>query len=167
MAKFDLEKIVSRGGNSKLNCAIGALAAFITFLIYLPALGNDFVNWDDQMYVYLNHNIRHFDFAFLKWAFKTDVFNAYWHPLTLITYGLDYQVLGLNPFQYHLTNVVFHALNTFLVFCLGLTLYRTARREAGAAGPLNAGAVVAGLVSAFLFGVHPQHVESVAWISER
>lgn len=167
MAKTDSEKIATKDGYSKLNCAIGVLAAFITFLIYLPALGNDFVNWDDQMYVYLNHNIRHLDFDFFKWAFKIDVFSAYWHPLPLISYAIDYQVLGLNPFQYHLTNVIVHALNTFLVFYLGLTLYRTARPEAGAAGPLNAGAVVAGLVSAFLFGVHPQHVESVAWISER
>lgn len=167
MAKFGFEKIVSRGGNSKLSCAIGALAAFITFLIYLPALGNDFVNWDDQMYVYLNHNIRQLDLDFFKWAFKTDVFNAYWHPLPLISYAIDYQVLGLNPFQYHLTNVIFHALNTFLVFYLGLTLYRTARPEAVVARAPGAGAVTAGLVTAFLFGVHPLHVESVAWISER
>lgn len=167
MAKFDFEKIVPKYGFSKLNCAIGALAAFITFLIYLPALGNDFVNWDDQMYVYLNHNIRHFDLAFLKWAFKTDVLNAYWHPLPLISYALDYQILGLNPFQFHLTNVVFHALNTFLVFCLAVNLYIAARPEAVAARAFDAGAVTAGLVTAFLFGVHPQHVESVAWISER
>lgn len=168
MAKSGSEmKIAAKDGYSKRYLAFGALAAFVTFLIYLPALGNSFVNWDDQMYVYLDYNIRHFDPAFLKWAFKTDVLNSFWHPLTIISYGVDYQILGLNPFQYHLTNVVFHTLNTFLVFCLAVDLYRASRPEAGGVRAFDAGAVAAGLVTALLFGVHPLHVESVAWISER
>jgi hypothetical protein len=167
MFEFALKKTAARYGHKRLEAAIGALAAIVTFLVYLPSLANDFVNWDDQMYVYLNANIRSFDFEFLKWAFRTDMLNAYWHPLTMISYAIDYQILGLNPLQYHLTNGVFHALNTFLVFYLGASLYRSVRPDAPDARVFNAGAAAAGFVSALLFGLHPLHVESVAWISER
>jgi len=167
MAKFDSEEVAAKDRHSKWYCAFGALAAFVTFLVYLPALGNKFVNWDDQLYVYLNQNIRHFDFDFLKWAFRTDALGTFWNPLTLISFAVDYLILGLNPFQYHLTNIVFHTLNTLLVFFLAVNLYRAARPQAGAARALDPGAVTAGLVTALLFGVHPLHVESVAWISER
>lgn len=167
MSEFALKKTASRYGHKRPEAAIGALAALVTLLAYLPSLANDFVNWDDQMYVYLNPNIRDFDLEFLKWAFRTDMLNAYWHPLTMISYAIDYQVLGLNPFQYHLTNAIFHALNTLLVFYLGAALYRAVRPGAVEARVFNAGAVAAGFVSALLFGLHPLHVESVAWISER
>lgn len=167
MFKSALKKTAARTGHQRLEAVIGALAAVVTFLVYLPSLANDFVNWDDQMYVYLNANIRNFDLEFLRWAFRTDMLNAYWHPLTMISYAIDYQILGLNPFQYHLTNAVFHALNTFLVFYLGAALYRAVRPGAGAGRAFDGGAIVAGLVTALLFGIHPLHVESVAWISER
>lgn len=167
MARSDLEKAGSKNRRFKWLCAFGALAAFVTFLIYLPALDNKFVNWDDQLYVYLNNSIRNLDIDFLKWAFGTDVLGTFWHPLTLISFAVDYQILGLNPFQYHLTNIIFHALNTFLVFFLAVSLYRAASPGPGAARAIEPGAVTAGLVTSLLFGVHPLHVESVAWISER
>ncbi len=168
MAEFESElKATAKGGYSRWYWAFGALAALITFLVYIPGLGNNFVNWDDQLYVYRNYNIRQFDLNFLKWAFRPDVLNTFWHPLTIISYAVDYQILGLNPYQYHLTNIVFHTLNTFLVFFLAKSLYEARRPEESAARALDAPSVAAGLVAALLFGVHPLRVESVVWISER
>ncbi|MBI5232729.1 MAG: tetratricopeptide repeat protein [Deltaproteobacteria bacterium] len=147
------------------------LAALLTFLAYLPSLQNGFVNWDDGLYVVENLNIRHLDLEFLKWAF-TNTYLSNWHPLTLISYALDYRIGGLNPFIYHLENIVFHALNTFLVSVLTVRLLDLIaleeRKDAEPGqGVSNTLAFTAPLVAALLFGLHPLHVESVTWVSER
>lgn len=92
------------------------LVASYTFIVYLPSLGNEFVNWDDDRYIYLNLAIKSFDLTLLKYAFSLDLSN--WHPLTLLTHALDYTIWGLNPRGHYLTNIIFHALNTGLVFFL-------------------------------------------------
>ena len=140
--------------------AAALLSALITFIIYLPSLTNGFVGWDDPKYVSENQWIRTLDFAFLKEAF-TEVYFANWHPLTMISYALDYALWGLNPLGYHLENVIIHTVNTALVAVLSVRLVTIVR-------PLSAPAVfAAAAVPALLFGIHPLHVESVAWISER
>ena len=140
--------------------AAALLSALIAFIIYLPSLTNGFVGWDDPRYVYENQWIRGLDFAFLKEAF-TEVYFANWHPVTMLSYALDYAVWGLNPLGYHLENVILHTINTALVAVLSVRLITVVR-------PLSAPAVfAAGAVPALLFGIHPLHVESVAWISER
>jgi len=130
--------------------------ALIALLVYLPALSNGFVNWDDQAYVYENHNIRSFD---LKWLLSAVVVGN-WHPLTMLSYMVDYSIWGLNPFGYHLANIVIHAANTFLVGVLGLRLTALASSDKRAS-------LFTGATLALLFGLHPLHVESVAWVSER
>ena len=140
--------------------AASLLSALVTFIIYLPSLGNGFVSWDDPKYVYENLGIRALDLAFLKRAF-TEVYFSNWHPLTMISYAVDYALWGLNPLGYHLENNILHAVNTALVAVLSVRLITIAR-------PLSApGAFAAGFVPALLFGIHPLHVESVAWVSER
>jgi hypothetical protein len=91
-----------------------ASVALITFLVYLTALRNEFVNWDDDVYVWANPHIRSFNIAFFKWAFL-DFYVANWHPLTWISHALDYALWGLNPLGHHLTNNILHAANTYLV----------------------------------------------------
>lgn len=137
--------------------------SFITFLVYIPALGNDFVNWDDAQYVYKNQHIQSLDLKFLGWAFSSVVVSN-WHPLTLASLALDHAIWGLNPMGFHLTNVAFHVLNTLLVFILTL---RLVDHEKGDKTTCNPTALAAGIVTALLFGTHPLHVESVAWVSER
>lgn len=139
--------------------AVLALSAAVTAAVYIPALMNGFVNWDDPDYVYANRFIRSIDFHFLRYAFVGPAVSN-WHPLTVISYALDYKVWGLNPFGYHLTNVVLHALNTWLVGLLALKLFSYGKK-ADLLPMLAAG------ITALLFGLHPLHVESVAWISER
>jgi tetratricopeptide (TPR) repeat protein len=140
-------------------------AALITFLVYLPALQNGFVNWDDGPYVYQNQLIKTIDPAFIKTAF-TSIIYYNWHPLTTLSYALDYMVWGLDARGFHLTNLIFHSLNTFLVsiaiFLLTEAAIKKERNEAVA--PLQ---FVTALAAALFFGLHPVHVESVSWVSER
>jgi lipoprotein NlpI len=146
------------------------LVALLTVLVYFPALQNGFVNWDDQIYVYKNSNIWALDVDFFKWMFRA--FHASnWHPLTWLSHGIDYAVWGLDPLGHHLTSIVLHGLNTFLVVILITRLVKASgdsqysspvTRHSSLRSPL-----VAGAVTGLLFGVHPLHVESVAWVSER
>ncbi len=148
---------------------LGAAALF-TALVYLPALRGEFVEWDDTGYVVENFHIRDLNAAFLRWAFTT-FHQSNWHPLTWISHALDYAAWGLHPLGHHLTSILLHVVNTFLVGLLATTLVRAARgRDSGAAagGPAAEGeARVAGAATAILFGIHPLHVESVAWVAER
>ncbi len=144
--------------------------ALITFLVYLTALRNDFVNWDDDLYVYENPHIRSLNPAFFKWAFLN--FHAsYWSPLTWISHALDYAVWGLNPLGHHLTNNILHAANTFIVVLLVIRLLEawTARTVSHEAPSFLTGRSIltAAGVTGLLFGLHPLHVESAAWIAER
>jgi len=101
--------------------ALAVAVALITFILYLPALQNGFINWDDGPYVVENTHIRSFDPAFLRWIFF-DFHAAYWHPLTWISHALDYAVWGLDPFGHHLTSNILHSINSGLVVVLVIAL---------------------------------------------
>jgi tetratricopeptide (TPR) repeat protein len=145
--------------------AAALLVASITFVVFLPALSNDFVNWDDIYLTYENPNIQSLDFGFLKWAF-TSVVIASWYPLTLVSFALDYAIWGPEPWGFHLTNVILHSANTFLVALLVCRLVETGRGR-NEAGGVDKAVLVAGVVTALFFGIHPLRVESVAWVAER
>ena len=124
----------------------------LTLAAYARIATFQFLNWDDSAYIVQRPEIRNgFTFAGVRWAFTTFT-TANWHPLTWLSYMLDIQVCGLHPGTMHLTNLVLHCCNTVLVAFVvrGLT-----NRSGLALG-----------IAAF-FGVHPQHVEVVAWVSER
>lgn len=139
---------------------VAGAVALLAAAVYLPALNNDFVYWDDQVYVYDQPHIAQSGWPLVRWAFTTFT-NATWHPLTWLSFALDHRVWGANPFGYHLTNVVLYAVTAGLTVLLaGLWFARRGRVGGGAM------LVGAGLVGA-LFAVHPLHVESVAWVSGR
>ncbi len=137
--------------------------AFLIFLLYLPALQNNFINWDDDLYVYNNPNIKFLNHFFLKWLLSAIVIGN-WHPLTMFSYALDYSIWGLDPWGYHLTNNVFHSFNTLLVFILTIQLIKSIKSRSYNTDKRT---IIAASFTAILFGAHPLHVESVAWISER
>ena len=140
----------------------------ITTAAYLSALLNGFVNWDDNLYVYDNLNIQSIDLSFFKWAFTS--FHAInWHPLTWISHAADYAIWGLDPLGHHLTSIILHGLNTFLVVLLVTRLVYSARTllDSSKEEDTFKVSIAAGVVTGFLFGLHPIHVESVAWVSER
>jgi hypothetical protein len=112
---------------------------------------------------------RSIDVALFRWAF----FNfhaANWHPHWL-SHALDYAVWGLNPLGHHLTNNLLHALNTFLVVVLTMRLLEAWKKKTTKCTHSvftdDRAILMTGTVTGLLFGLHPLHVESVAWIAER
>ena len=131
---------------------VGALLVVLTFAAFWPVLGNGFVNLDDPSYVTKNPYIRSgVTLQAVKWALTTG-HNSNWHPLTWISHMIDRRLFGLDPTGHHAVNLLLHMANVILLFAV-------LRRMTGS---LWKSAFVAAL-----FGVHPLHVESVAWISER
>jgi hypothetical protein len=159
--------------NSKIKVStLALLVSFITVLVYLPVLQNDFVNWDDNLFVYENTHIQSIDIEFFKWMFTTFL-SELWAPLTWLSHATDYAIWGLTPSGHHLTSIMFHGLNTFLVVILvaRLVYYVTGRNLEPPDNRINRHpyhtALITGITTGFLFGLHPLHVESVAWVSER
>lgn len=152
--------------NDKALLILALTSALFTFAVYAPGLRNGYVYYDDNLYITMNQSITHLDFPFVRWAFTTfQVHN--WQPLTWISYAFDYALWGMDPFGYHLTNVLLHAGNTALVVLLVARLFSTARlRGSIGAYPTERMLITAGMTG-ILFGIHPLHVESVAWLGER
>jgi tetratricopeptide (TPR) repeat protein len=146
------EKVAINTAKGKLNTAmLAGIILLITVIVYSNSLNNGFVQWDDYEYVYNNTDIRQLNSQSILKYFTTYYLKMY-QPVIMISYALDYKIGGLNPLTYHRTNCIFHTLNVLLVFCFILLLTKETAIAA---------------VSALFFGVHPLHVESVAWISER
>jgi len=125
---------------------------FITFIIYSPTLKNDFVTrWDDQLYVTENSMIQEISIDDLG-KFGENVAGNF-HPLTMLSLAIDYHFFKLDPFYYHLKNLIFHLISSVLVFILILKVSKNN--------------LFVSFFTALLFAIHPMHVESVAWISER
>lgn len=123
----------------------------IVFVAFFPALSNGFVNWDDPKYVLDNYIIKDLSAKGIKTMFSS-FYGGNYHPLTALSNAIEFKLFGLNPKPFHFFNLVLHIANTFLVYRL-IRLLATDIRIA--------------LTVALLFGIHPMHVESVAWISER
>ena len=141
--------------NDKLNihpfwiCLALTLA---TAAVFHQVCTYDFVNYDDPLYVYQNPNIQAgITLKTVKWAFTTGR-ALHWCPLTWLSHMRDWQTFGKNPAGHHLTNLVFHIANTLLLFIV-------LKQMTSALWP---SAFVAAL-----FALHPLHVESVAWVSDR
>ena len=145
--------------NSKWIIALSLFS--LTFLIYISALENGFV-WDDDSYVIKNVQIHSLSVKTLCWMI-TSFQISNWHPLTWFSHTLDCTLWGLSPGKHHLTNIIFHGLNTSLLFILVITLLSRVASPWGS----TSGNLIAGGVTAILFGLHPLHVESVAWVAER
>jgi tetratricopeptide (TPR) repeat protein len=123
-----------------------------TLVVFLQARNFDFVNFDDNKYVYENPEVLNgLTIDGIIWAFTTNVM-ANWHPLTWLSLMLDCQMFGKNPGDMHIVNVLFHLANTLLLFAV-------LRKMTGTLWP--------SAFAAAAFAVHPMHVESVAWIAER
>ena len=131
---------------------IGLLLASATALVYGQVADFDFTNLDDGPIIYENLNVRGgLTLHGVLWALSTSYFD-FWHPLTWWSHMLDCELFGLDPGSHHLMNLGFHVANTLLLFGV-------LRRMTGA---WKRSALVAAL-----FALHPLHVESVAWLSER
>jgi Flp pilus assembly protein TadD len=131
---------------------ICVLLALAVAAVYWPVVGYGFVDYDDPEYVSVNpHVMAGLSWPGTVWAFTT-FYAANWHPLTWLSYMLDAQLWGSQAGGYHATNVLFHAANTVLLFLLLKRITNAMWRSAFVAA---------------LFGLHPLHVESIAWVTER
>jgi hypothetical protein len=141
-------------GNSSKNLSLLiCLALTLAILaVFYQACSFKFISFDDPDYITKNQNIQTgFTLKAIKWAFTTG-YAANWHPLTWLSHMLDWQLFGSNPAGHHITNLIFHIVNTLLLFIVLKQM------------------TVAIWPSAFvaaLFALHPLHVESVAWATER
>ena len=128
------------------------LLLLVAFAAFEPVLHNGFVGWDDTSYVTENAHVRAgLSAGGIAWAF-TSTEQANWHPLTWVSHMLDVSLFGLAPWGHHLTSLLFHLLNTLLLFIALDQLSGSPWRS---------------LAVAALFALHPLHVESVAMLGER
>jgi len=123
----------------------------ITLILFSNALNNGFTNWDDTDYVTENTFIKDLSINGIQNIF-TAIVSFHYHPLTLLSLAVDYHFWGMNPKGFILGNIIFHILNTVLVFLIFIRF--TKKTEMA-------------LIIALLFAIHPMRVESVVWISER
>jgi len=131
---------------------LAAGLGMVTIALYWPITGHNFLDYDDDLYVTMNvHVQKGLAWESIKWAFCNQVC-ANWHPVTMLSHMLDCQLYGLRPWGHHWTSLLLHAFNTALVFLLLWRLTGARWRSACVAA---------------LFGWHPLHVESVAWVAER
>ena len=128
-----------------------ALAALV-LAVYWQVQYFDFINLDDNVYITQNHQIQSgITCQSIIYAFK-DTHASFWHPLTMLSHILDWQLFGQRAGGHHWSSLIIHILNAILLFVLMNEL---------------TGAIWRSAFVAVLFAVHPINVESVAWVAER
>ncbi len=125
--------------------------AFSIYLFLKPCLENELTNWDDAGYLLNNNLIRDLSFDGIKNIFSKPIMGNY-HPITILSYALEYNWFGMQPYQYHLDNLLLHILNALLVYWF---LHLLCKNN------------MVALIASFLFGLHPMLVETVAWVADR
>ncbi len=123
----------------------------ITAISFIPSLSNQFTNWDDPGYVLENELVKSLSGANIKAIFSQFVLGNY-HPITILSYALNFSISKLTPFGYIFTNLVFHLINVYLAYIVTKKLFKSNNIA---------------FITAIIFGIHPMHVESVVWIAGR
>ncbi len=145
------QPVSSNNLRTELLSVVGVL--LVTFATLYPIVSADFLNWDDPTFVLGNRHITAITTKTVWEMFTTFVMGNYC-PLVQLSYAIDYMLAGgLHPAIFHITSLLFHLANTMLVFFLAFRL--------------SGNKIIAAAVASLLFGIHPMHLESVAWIAER
>ena len=127
------------------------LILFITFFAFFPSLKNPFIIWDDPVHILENESVRSLSPQNIQDLFHSTVGGTY-IPLTILSHAIEYHFVGYKPFLYHLDNLLLHLAVVGLIFWFARQIRLS---------------VMASVIAALLFGIHPMHVESVAWMTER
>lgn len=152
MSKKVIQNSKTKSQNTKYIYFVGAIILFIAvFLTFKPAMNNKLTNWDDDRYIHNNALITNSDSSSVLNQFKTFYLGNY-HPLTMLSYKIEYKYFGLEARGYIRDNIILNSLLSVLVGWFLLLLF---------------GSPIMAFVGAFLFGIHTLHVESVVWVSER
>lgn len=144
-------KVVRGGSPNWIKWAFVGAIVVITFIVFAPALKNNFTNWDDNHYVTENTQLAKPIGESISYYFSNFYFCNY-HPLTMIVYAMEFHSVQLHPELYHKVSLLLHLLNVMLVFWF---IYLLSGKK-----------LEVGVIVAFFFGIHPMRVESVAWIAE-
>jgi protein O-mannosyl-transferase len=151
---------------NKYKWLILAGIAIITLLVYSPIFKDNFLNYDDNIYITNNHDIHSLNFNNLK-TFFTKTYDGQYLPLTMTSFAVDYKIGGLNPRIFVFNNLLIHILNSFLVFGLAMLLIKSLKSAKNDLIQKGYNPILISSISAILFSIHPVNVESVAWIAER
>jgi len=139
------------GGSPRKTLAAALLIALVVAALFLPVVDNGFTNWDDDVYVLKNPQVR-----VLSWTNVGGIFTSYlsgnYHPLTVLFHALEFRVFGDSARGYHAVSLLLHVANCVLLFWLVLLW--------------NGGGLGASLAATLFFGLHPLRVETVAWVSD-
>ena len=142
----------------KKSAILGLVVIFSSLAVYINSLSGDFI-WDDIEQIADNPVIK--DIRNIPSFFTSDLWRLisnptigsyYYRPFFLLSLAVDYNTWGLNPFGYHITNLILHAISSFMVYLLGRRLFSNH---------------IPAFIGSMLFAVHPVHIESIAWISGR
>lgn len=133
------------------------MIVLVVFVAFLPALGAEFLRWDDSANFISNANYRGLGPAQLKWMWSTTLLGHY-VPISWMTLGLDYTLWGMDARGYHLTNLLLHCAAAVLLYFVAMRLFSD-RPAAELRIPVT--------LAVLVFAVHPLRVESVAWVTER
>ena len=145
---------MNKTANGYLILLVCAILGTVTFITYREVLNCDFVSYDDDVYVTENPYVKAgLNRQSIVWAFEAP-HAGFWHPLTMLSHMLDCELFGLNPYGHHLSSLLLHIANTLLLFWVLKDM-------------TGGGAVWKSAFVAAMFALHPLHVESVAWVSER
>ena len=144
----------------------------LSFLAYSGIGTHQFLNWDDITYINENPHLRSLSLDNIIWMF-TSYEQHNWHPLTWLSFAINFELWGTNPVAFKLVNISIHILNSILVFFITAKILSTAQKNYHQSSSTLFAAVTskeitfASLITALFFAIHPIHVESVTWIVER
>ena len=144
--------LVPPPASSKVNRNTLLLAVLaVTFLCFFPVFHNDFLNFDDPQYVTENPAVQQLNAANFK-SYFTQQFVGNYQPIVILCYAIQYKIFHGQAWGFHFFSLIMHLLNTALVFFLAKRLLRN---------------YMGAMITAMLFGIHPLHVESVAWVASQ
>ena len=145
------QPIADKKKQRRITIVICLLLVVLCVIIYAQVLGFSLIRYDDPLYLADNPNVQELSLKTITWAFTSN-YAQNWHPLTWISHMIDCRVFGSNSMGHHLTSILLHIANTLLLFFILKKM---------------TGSILRSAFVAALFAVHPLHVESVAWVSER
>lgn len=127
------------------------LLAYIIVFAFYPAISANFINLDDFIMVTENPDITSLSFSNIKHVFSSFQYKLY-HPIVTLSYAVEYYFCKLEPYLYHIDNILLHILNTLILFFIIKKISKN---------------IFISYIVALLFAIHPVHVEVVAWITSR
>jgi len=150
---------------------VSSLILFFAFgwliAIYSNIVNHNFLNWDDTLYIVNNPHLRGITVENLYWML-TDVSTINWHPLTWLVYNIEFYIYGDSAVMFKLTNIIIHTVNCVILYLL----FKKILEISITSTPTNGTKInyyeahYSALLAACLFAIHPQHIESVVWVSE-